>query len=78
MFAGSVACVHVPGHYVTNAHPARLAWLRRLRDQGRLALLLGLPRGATGRRCLWVLVFRDVATRRIMMPREPANGLVLA
>jgi len=78
MFAGLVACVHVPGHYVTNAHPARLAWLRRLRDAGRLALLLGLPRGATGQRCLWLVVFKDVATRKLLMPREPASGLVLA
>jgi transposase InsO family protein len=78
MFAGSVACVHVPGHYVTNAHPARLAWLCRLRDAGRLVLLLGLPRGATGRRCIWVVVFKDSSTRRMLMSREPANVLVLA
>jgi len=76
-FAGSVACAHVPGHYLTDAHPARLAWLRRLQAEGRLALILGLPRGAMGRRCLWAVVFRDVATRRLLMRYRPDTSLVL-
>jgi site-specific DNA-cytosine methylase len=64
LFMDRVVCCHVPGHYVTDATPARLAWLRRLKAAGRLLLVLGLPRGPMGRRCMWIVVFRDRQERR--------------
>ena len=63
LFAPVVA-VHVPGGYVTSAHPARLAYLKGLAQQGRLALLLGLPQGPLGRRYVWIVVFATEALRR--------------
>jgi hypothetical protein len=56
-FARSVACVHVPGHYVTDAHPNRAAYLQTLMAAGRLHILWNLPKGPSGRRCGWLLVF---------------------
>ena len=39
-----VACVHVPGLWVTSAPAARQAWLTSLAAAGRLHLVVGLPR----------------------------------
>ncbi len=63
--AASVACVHVPGHYLTSGVMPRFAYLRELQAQGRLFVIMGLPRGPMGRRCVWLLVFssRDVRQR---------------
>ena len=55
--ARAVACVHVPGHYITDAHPARVHYLRELMREGRLHVLWNLPKGPMGRRCGWVIVF---------------------
>jgi site-specific DNA-cytosine methylase/transposase InsO family protein len=57
LHAARVVCVHVPGHYITSPHPARLAWLRELQLRRRLRIVAGLPRGPTGRRCLWLCIF---------------------
>ena len=62
-FAGVAAFVHVPMHYVFDAHGRRATFLHRLQDQQRLAIIGGLPRGPTHRRCLWLCIFRDSATR---------------
>jgi hypothetical protein len=65
--ASDIVCAHVPGHYLTNGPEARFSWLSQLRHQGRLHLILGLPRGLMGRRCLWLVVFKDAATRRRLL-----------
>ena len=58
-FATHVAAIHVPSHYIFDAHPRRAAYLSRLQDVGRLFLLAGLERGPIDRRCLWMLVFPE-------------------
>lgn len=59
LHATHVVCVHVPGHYVSDASPARLAFLNRLASEHRLYYALGLERGPLGRRCLWIIVLAD-------------------
>ena len=68
--AGSaVACVHVPGHYLTSGVAPRFAYLRGLQQQGRLHVVMGLPRGPIGRRCIWLLIFSTNAQRqRLLSP----------
>jgi hypothetical protein len=70
-----VACVHVPGHYLSSGVP-RYAYLRKLEQEGRLVILFGLPRAATGRRCAWLLVFRSAALKqRLLRPGLRTVGL---
>ena len=71
--AQRVVCCHVPGHYVTNAPRARMDWLTQLQAEERLMLIVGLPRGPTGRRCMWLIIFR---TKRLRdrMTRPHARG----
>jgi hypothetical protein len=52
-------CLHVPGHWLTNPRVPRQHWLSGLQDQGRLKVLLGLPRGPMHQRCAWVVIGRD-------------------
>ncbi|GFR48887.1 hypothetical protein Agub_g12071 [Astrephomene gubernaculifera] len=67
-----VVAFHVPGHYVTDATAARTKYLAKLQEEGRLALLLGLPRGPMGRRCVWVCVFATREWRERML--KPVVG----
>jgi hypothetical protein len=76
LYATRVVAAHVPGHYLTNAHPARLAFLKRLQRHGRLAILTGLPRGATGRKCIWLIIFRHKFMRAAMLRRDLPTNLV--
>ena len=66
-FAAYVVCVHVPGGYLTDARPARQAWLRQLQRAGRLHIITGLPAGPMGRRCVWLCIFADSAVAARMM-----------
>ena len=70
MAARSVACVHVPGHYVTDAHPRRRSYLQSLMSEGRLHVLFLGNKGPLGRRCLWLLMFADRTTKeRLLLPQ---------
>ena len=69
--AGVVACIHVPGHWLSNPRAARQAWLQQLADQGRLHIIMGLPRAVVGRRCAWVLVFGSSTLRQQMLAAAP-------
>ena len=79
LFAASVVCVHVPGHYITDATPARFAWLRNMKMAGRLHLVLGLPRGLMGRRCIWMCVFAspDIKLRMVRPEYDTRPYLIL-
>jgi hypothetical protein len=66
----AVLC-HVPGHYFTNAPPARRAWFRANAD--RLAFMSNLPVGPYGRRCAWLCVFASPAIKQQMF-RETAGA----
>ena len=68
--ATNVVCFHVPAHYVSNAHPARLAFLKQLQSDGRLMALVNLPRGPSGQRYMWLVVFRNAAIKQLMVRPE--------
>ena len=65
--AGVVACIHVPGHWISNPRVARQQWLQELAVQGRVHVVMGLPRGAIQRRCAWLLVFASSCKKRLML-----------
>ncbi len=65
-----VACVHVPGHYVSDAHPARAKYLAALMRAGRLHILWNLPKGPMGRRCAWLLVFASPLIKKCLVSKE--------
>ena len=70
--AGRVACV--PGHYLTHGVLARFEYLRQLQQRGRLLIMLNLPRGAAGWRCIWLVIFRTVQDRLDLMAPEAWGG----
>jgi len=65
--AGVVACIHVPGHWISNPRVARQQWLQELAVQGRVHVVMGLPRGAIQRRCAWLLVFASSCKKQLML-----------
>ena len=65
--ARMLCCVHVPGHYLTDAHPMRTRYLTGLMKEGRVHVLWNLPKGPMGRRCGWLLVFADACTKQLLM-----------
>lgn len=54
--ASVAACVHVPGHWVSNPRVARQLWLQKLAQQGRMHIIMGIPRGAGSTRCAWIVI----------------------
>ena len=62
--AGAVACIHVPGHWVSSPRVAMQQWLQQLAAEGRLHIIMGLPRGPAGRKCAWVLVFAAASVKQ--------------
>jgi hypothetical protein len=76
-FSRSVVACHVPGHFITSAHPARYAWFRTLKQQGRLHLVMGLPRGSMGMKCVWLIVFASSKLRStILHATVRADGIL--
>ena len=65
--AAMVAVVHVSGSWISSPTAARQRWLQSLAAQGRVQVLLGLPRGPAGRRCAWVLIFKSSQLRAQML-----------
>ena len=65
--ASAVACIHVPGHYITSATKPRQQWLHELCKQGRLHILVGLERGPMGRKCAFLLVFATADIKKQML-----------
>jgi hypothetical protein len=65
-YAQHAVCCHVPGHYITDGPTARMQWLKGLSTQGRLAIIMGAPRGPSGRRCVWLIVYRSEAIKHAM------------
>ena len=53
-----VACFHVPGDYLSNAHAARLQYFLELRAQKRVRLIQNFPKGPVGRSNMWVIIFQ--------------------
>jgi hypothetical protein len=63
--------------YVTSGLDPSYTYLRELQQQGRLAVLLGLPSGL-GWRCAWVVVLRGAALKVQLIKSgwRDADGLV--
>jgi hypothetical protein len=70
-YAGVVACIHVPGHWIGGPRDARQDWLKQLAAEGRLHTILGLPRGDSHRRCAWVIIFSSAAKRQELLRVAP-------
>ncbi len=68
--ARAVACIHVPGSYLSSGVSARYRYLRRLQEEGRLVVLFGAPRSVMGWRCAWLLVFKSAAVKRSLLLPE--------
>lgn len=66
LHAEQLVCCHVPGHYFTCAPRARFEWMSRLQHEGRLAVIAGLPVGPSHRQCLWFLIFRSAALKKLL------------
>jgi hypothetical protein len=71
--AGAVACIHVPGHWLSSPRVARQRWLQQLAADGRLHVIMGLPRGMAGRKCAWVLVFRTAYIKHQLLTAVPGD-----
>ena len=79
MAASAVACIHVPGHYITSATRPRQQWLHELCKQGRLHILMGLERGPMGRKCAFLLVFATAGIKKQMLrATSPFSQLTFA
>jgi hypothetical protein len=66
-YTRTLVCMHVPGHYVTDAHPIRASYLQSLMRQDRLHILWNLPKGPMGRRCGWLIIFATAALRDVLV-----------
>jgi hypothetical protein len=65
--ARCVTCVHVPGPFITDAHPNRNTYLLSLMRADRLHILWNLPKGPVGRRCGWLIVFATPALKKLLV-----------
>jgi hypothetical protein len=73
----TVACLHVPGHFLYDAHPIRHAWLKQKHDEGKLAVLTGLPMGPLGLRCIWLLLFATAELKRVVLRPQAFDSSLL-
>jgi hypothetical protein len=62
-----VVRLYVPASYVTSPTSARLAWMRQLKDNNRLLLVMSIPKQAAIAESsgIWFCVFRDQALRAL-------------
>ncbi|KAK3273273.1 hypothetical protein CYMTET_18479 [Cymbomonas tetramitiformis] len=70
-----VACVHVPSYYLTDMTESRAAYFRRLSQSGRLHVIGHLEHGPIGRRCMWILVFKNPLVRARMLQGGEGEGI---
>eukprot|EP00877_Chromochloris_zofingiensis_P012150 jgi/Chrzof1/7189/Cz02g14070.t1 len=68
--ATRVVCMHVPGSYLTSAPVPRLRYLQGLQQSGRLMVIMGLPRGPVGRKCVWLVVFKNAWDKQRMIKQD--------
>jgi len=70
-----VACVHVPSYYLTDMTESRARYFRKLSLEGRLHVIGHLEHGPIGRRCIWVLVFKNPLVRAKMLQEGERQGV---
>ena len=70
MLYSKVLCVQVPATYIVQGTPARMQFLQRLADEGRVHVVAGAGvRNRIARRpTLWLVIFHSDTTRRKWMP----------
>jgi hypothetical protein len=68
--ATTVVCFHVPGPFVTNAHPARLAYLKSLQHEDRLMCITNVPKGSYEWRSVWLVIFASAASKAQLVRPE--------
>ena len=61
------ACVHVPGHWLSNPRAARQQWLSRMAAARRLHIIMGLERGPSHKRCAWLVIFANPSLQQELM-----------
>ena len=61
------ACVHVPGHWLSNPRAARQAWLSHIASAGRMHVIMGLERGPSHKRCAWLIIFASARLKQQLM-----------
>jgi hypothetical protein len=77
MFARDVVCVHCPGHYLTDAPRPRYDWLRLMKQAGRLHFIMGLPRGVTNHRCMWLMILSsEVMKLQLLRPEYRQDSII--
>jgi hypothetical protein len=56
-----VVCYYVPASDVTSPMSARLAWMKQLKEDNKLLLIMGIPKQASIAESsgIWFCVFRD-------------------
>jgi len=71
VLAASVCvCVHIPGHYFTNAVMPRYAYLKPYFQLDSAHFVWGLPRGPMGMRCAWLLLFKTPKHKHAVLRKE--------
>jgi len=65
--ASAVACVYVPGSWVSSPPEPRQRWLRTLRDSDRLVVLMGSHTEPMGTRGVWLLSFSTPQIKQAML-----------
>ena len=65
--ASAVACVYVPGSWVSSPPEPRQRWLRTLRDSDRLVVLMGSHTEPMGTRGVWLLGFSTPQIKQAML-----------
>jgi hypothetical protein len=67
-----VVCYYVPASYVTSPTSARLVWMKQLKEDNRLLLIMGIPKQASIAESsgIWFCVFRDPALRALHVRLE--------
>jgi len=72
-----VACVHVPSHYMTDMTESMAQYFRHLSHAGRLHVISHLEHGPIGRRCMWVLVFKNPLLRARLLRGGELSGVAM-
>ena len=66
-YGAPLICIHAPAHYVTNMPTPRRNWLARYTADDVLVVIGLRDIGPVGRRCCWLLFFRDLSAKRPLL-----------
>ena len=69
-YGAPLVCIHAPAHYVTNMPSPRRNWLANYTTAGLLVVIGLRDIGPLGRRCCWLLFFKDHSAKRRLFALE--------